>query len=250
MKAIIIGAGRGARLMPHTSDVPKCFAEVKGKRILDWGLGALKAGGLKDVVFVGGYQIDKVREAYPDFAFCHNSDWESNNIMVSLMHAESHMSDGFVCAYSDILYGRDTVASLMASNHEITIVCDTAWRDRYARRSEHPEDDAEKVRVTDGRIDAINRTMRSEHAIGEYIGVARFSREGAATLQSVYVESKIKYEDGPFQASTSFQKAYLIDLFQEMIDVGVPLHAMEIEGGYIEVDTNQDFHHARETWNG
>ena len=43
MKAIIIGAGRGIRLMPHTENAPKCLAEVKGRRILDWGLDALRS---------------------------------------------------------------------------------------------------------------------------------------------------------------------------------------------------------------
>ena len=38
MRAIIIGAGRGSRLMPMTADTPKCFAEVQGKRILDWAV--------------------------------------------------------------------------------------------------------------------------------------------------------------------------------------------------------------------
>ena len=62
MKAIIIGAGRGIRLMPTTANTPKCFAEVKGRRILDWALAAFRANGLDDIVFIGGYQIDKVRE--------------------------------------------------------------------------------------------------------------------------------------------------------------------------------------------
>ena len=41
MRAIIIGAGRGRRLMPTTENAPKCFAEIRGKRILDWTLEAL-----------------------------------------------------------------------------------------------------------------------------------------------------------------------------------------------------------------
>ena len=86
MKTIIIGAGRGERLMPHTANAPKCFAEVGGRRILDWGLDAFKAGGLEDIVFVGGYQIDLIRRTYPEFNYCHNSTWPDNNILESLMH--------------------------------------------------------------------------------------------------------------------------------------------------------------------
>ena len=114
MKTIIIGAGRGIRLMPTTANTPKCFAEIKGRRILDWALAAFRANGLDDIVFIGGYQIDKVREAYPEFTFCHNADWENNNILASLFHAEDQMDEGFVCAYSDILFTPDAVGQALA----------------------------------------------------------------------------------------------------------------------------------------
>ncbi len=61
MRVIVIGAGRGRRLMPTTADAPKCFAEVAGKRLLDWALDAFAANGLDRVCFIGGYQIDKVQ---------------------------------------------------------------------------------------------------------------------------------------------------------------------------------------------
>ena len=110
MKAIIIGAGRGIRLMPTTADTPKCFAEIRGRRILDWVLKAFRENGLDDIVFIGGYQIDKVREAYPEFTFRHNVDWKNNNILASLFCAEDQMGEGFVCAYSDILFTPEAVA--------------------------------------------------------------------------------------------------------------------------------------------
>jgi len=73
MRAIIIGAGRGSRLMPTTADSPKCFAEVGGMRILDWALEALRQNGVTDVAFIGGYQIEKVKAAYPDFTILRGS---------------------------------------------------------------------------------------------------------------------------------------------------------------------------------
>ena len=249
MKAIIIGAGRGARLMPHTADAPKCFAEVKGKRILDWGLEALASAGLDDVVFIGGYRIEMIREAYPHFTFCHNADWQNNNILESLMHAADHMDDGFVCAYSDILYTPQIVQELVKSTHEMTLVCDTDWRARYVARTDHPEDDGEKIKRDGGtRVSAINRTMPSEDAYGEYIGVARFTPGAATKLRTYYDDTKAKFGNGPFQAAKTFRKAYLIDLFQHMIEAGEEFHALPTPGGYMEIDTNQDFQIAREDW--
>src|ERR1041385_6593178 len=74
MQAIIIGAGRGRRLMPTTADTPKCYAEVQGRRLLDWALHAFAGAGVSDICFIGGYQIDKVRRDYPQLTFRHNAD--------------------------------------------------------------------------------------------------------------------------------------------------------------------------------
>jgi len=214
-----------------------------------WGLEALKAGGLTDIVYIGGYQIDLIKSEYPQFTFCHNADWANNNIMESLMHAEAHMDNGFVCAYSDILYRPETIRRLMGSTHDCTLVCDTDWRARYVQRTEHPEEDGEKV-MLDGsmRVAQINRTMPSEDAFGEYIGVARFTPAGAAALKAHYHQAREKHGGGPFQAAKTFRKAYLIDLFQYTIDAGVDMHALPTDGGYMEIDTNQDFQIARKEW--
>jgi len=74
MRVILIAAGRGRRLMPTTADAPKCFAEVSGRRLLDWAVDAFAKNGLTDVCFIGGYQIDKVRAAYPQFTFRENTN--------------------------------------------------------------------------------------------------------------------------------------------------------------------------------
>jgi oligogalacturonide lyase len=72
MKAIIIGAGHGRRLMPTTAGTPKCYAEVHGRRLLDWAVKAFADADLTSICFIWGYQIEKVRRDYPQFTFRHN----------------------------------------------------------------------------------------------------------------------------------------------------------------------------------
>ena len=115
MRVIIIGVGRGIRLMPTTADEPKCFARVRGKRILDWNLEAFAANGLEEIVFIGGYQIEKVKRDYPQFTFRHNDNWANNNILASLMYAEDLMDQPFICCYSDTLYSPGIVRGLLES---------------------------------------------------------------------------------------------------------------------------------------
>ena len=247
MKAIILGAGRGQRLMPHTDGCPKCFIEVEGRRLLDWGLEALKGVGL-DVVFVGGYLVEKVEEAYPELTYCYNADWRDTNILFSLMQAEPYMGEGFVCAYADILYRPGILRALMKSPHEITLACDTAWRKRYALRTEHPKEDAEKMTAEGDGVIRIARDVPNDVARGEYIGVARFGAEGAEALRDAYHHAKATYDGHPFRSAAMFKKAYSIDLFQEMIDDGAEMHLVETEGGYFEIDTVQDYEIARREW--
>lgn len=248
MKAIIIGAGRGARLMPTTADTPKCFAEVGGRSICDWTLDAFAENDITQIAFIGGYQIDKVRERYPQFTFYHNADWENNNILVSLMHAEEEMHEPFICCYSDILFTSEVVRRLLESEADVALVVDTQWRERYKHRTEHPADDAEKVSVCDGRVTRIHRDMHEDHAHGEYIGVAKFSAVGAATLRDHYHRCREAHAGRSFREAPVFEKAYLIHLFQEMIEAGVAMAHVDTPGGYMEIDTQQDFELARRFW--
>ena len=69
MKAIIIGAGRGIRLMPETESIPKCMMDgIGGQRVLDWILDSLAHAGINDIVFIGGYQGGESRAVLPALA--------------------------------------------------------------------------------------------------------------------------------------------------------------------------------------
>src|SRR5581483_390942 len=246
--AIIIGAGRGQRLMPTTADTPKCFAEVAGRRILDWTLDAFRQNGIDDICFLGGYQIDKVRQAHPELTFRNNPDWANNNILASLFFAEDRMDQPFICCYSDILFTPEVIANTLARQDDMALVVDTHWQRRYQERTEHPPDDAEKVLVHDGRVTRVSRDIATHLAHGEYIGVAQFGAAGAARLKAHYRRCKQLYAGKPFHQARLFEKAYLIQLLQDMIEHGEHFSHVDTPGGYIEIDTQQDFDYGRKHW--
>lgn len=62
MRAIILAAGQGTRLLPFTRDHPKCLVPVGGKAILDHQLDALAANGIADVLVIGGYRIGRLEQ--------------------------------------------------------------------------------------------------------------------------------------------------------------------------------------------
>jgi choline kinase len=250
VRAIIIAAGRGRRLMPTTADSPKCYAEVKGKRLLDWALEAFAANGIKDICFIGGYQIEKVRHDYPHFTFRHNDNWENNNIMASLMYAEDLMNEPFISTYADVLFSADVVARLLAEKGDAVLSVDTRWLDRYVHRTMHPPTDAEKVTAQNGHVTRVHRGIPTEQAYGEYTGLAKFSAAGGAALRKHFHACREKFAGKPFREASVFEKAYLIHLFQDMIENGSTFAHADTPGSYMEVDTQQDFELAKQNWQG
>jgi choline kinase len=248
MRAIIIAAGRGSRLMPTTADTPKCFAEVSGQRLLDWAIDAFRRNGIDDIVFIGGYRIDRVQTDYPQFTYRENTDWQNNNILASLMYAEDMMDVPFVCCYSDVLFTPQIVRDVMHADADIALGVDNEWLVRYENRTDHPSHDAEKVIVANGLISRIHREIDEAQAHGEFIGLAKFSVAGAAAFRQHFHRRRAEHAGQPFREAKVFEKAYLIHLLQDMIEAGQPIAHVDTPGGYIEVDTQQDFEYAREFW--
>jgi len=251
LRAIIIGAGRGSRLNALTDDQPKCYAPIGGRRILDWTLDAFGGAGLSDSgepVFIGGYRIDQIRHDYPNMTFCHNADWQSNNILISLFYAEQYMADGFVCAYCDILFRDTVVRHAIEHPGDIVLCVDTHWRDRYTDRTQHPEDDAEKVILDGDRVKHIHRDIKPEDADGEFIGVARSNAAGARLFREHYHRIHGRFAGKPWREAKVFEKAYLILLFQEMIECGVDIRMVATAGDYMEIDTEEDYALANRNW--
>jgi choline kinase len=251
VKAIIIGAGRGKRLERLTDELPKTLVTIVGRPILESILEALRAGGFgaEKTIFIRGYRGELVEAAHPELAYVENAEWESNNILLSLLCARGHMGQGFVSSYADIVYEPRAVSELVASPHDITLVCDTAWRRRYEKRSRHPETDAEKMTVKGDRVVALSRHVPSAEAAGEFIGVMRMTPAGAARFLAAFdaLAARIGL-DTPFHEGRTLRKAYLIDLLEHMNRQGEPLHASFLDGGYMEIDTTEDAAHAEQWW--
>ena len=250
MRAIIIGAGRGIRLEHQTEEIPKTLVPVMGRPMLDWILDALREAGItaSDIVFISGYREDVVRSRYPEFTYVTNTDWENNNILLSLLCAREHLEGGFISTYADIVYDGAIARQIRESPHDIALGCDTRWRRRYVNRSQHPETDAEKLRAEGDRVIEVSRRLDSEAASGEFIGVMKMNQSGARTLLEHFDLAEKKYRGAQFREGRTWEKAYLIDLLQHMLEQGVVMHRCDTPGAYMEIDTLEDLSFAESWW--
>ena len=247
MKAIIIAAGMGSRLEHHTDDKPKCMVEVSGRSILSHQLDALRAHGVDELHIIRGYLAEKL--VVEGATYWANEDFRNNNILFSLFCAEDAINGAFLSTYSDIVYTADVVEALMASPHDITLVVDRRWADAYEGRDDHPVEQAELCEVEGDRVLRVGKSVGPENALGEFIGLASYSAAGAKLLKEVFADVRASVgDDEPFQQAKLFRKAYLTDLFMELIARGHHVGYVPIDGGWREIDTVQDLEEVNKSW--
>jgi choline kinase len=254
-RAILIAAGRGKRLGTHTDEIPKCMVQVGAKPILGWVWDALSSVGVDELVVIRGYRGDVleqfVRGLVPKALFVDNTEWQTNNILLSLACARRYLDQPCYMTYSDIVFTRDVARKAAASTAEIGLVIDRQFRDIYVGRTEHPLEEGEvSDLLPDGTVARVGKkALPPADAIGEYIGLTRLGARGIAIAANTIDALAKQYagrEDEPFQRAARYRNAYLTDLWQQLIDTGIAIHPILIDGQWREIDTGQDLERARE----
>ncbi|MDC3007808.1 NTP transferase domain-containing protein [Candidatus Pelagibacter sp.] len=240
-KALIIAAGLGSRLKKHTEDLPKCMLDFGGKTLLQRQLDAYNKNGVNDISLIKGYKKEKIN--YKGIRYFENTDYRNNNILNSIFYGEDVINGNIIISYSDILFDPIVVKRTLEAKHDISVVVDIDWRGYYVGRKDHPISEAENVIFNSNnevlKIGKINTGNEDIH--GEFIGMVKLSDRGTEIFKEHFHRLKKVYWNKPFQRAKIFQKAYLTDFIQELVDIGIKIHCVIIESGWKEIDTVEDY---------
>jgi phosphoenolpyruvate phosphomutase len=244
-------------LLPLIEDRPKALLDIKGKSILERQVETLNACNIKDIVVVRGYRKDKF--TLPNIRYYDNEDYEKNFDLASLFCAEAELRGRCLVLYGDILFDRSVLETLLQSDKAISLVADRAWYDHrgHVQPGEaSPKPDLVLLRdppeqgyrflpsTADTTVARIGQQQPAEDAHGEFIGMAMFSAEGAELVRQAYHRVVASHRSGPFHEAPSLAQASLTDLFQELIEQGQDVYAVNIYKGWMEVDTFEDYQRA------
>jgi choline kinase len=235
-KAIILAAGEGTRLRPFTIDRPKCLVSIAGKTLIDRQLAVLATENITSIILVGGYCSDMLK--LPNTTLIVNPIYAVTNMVWSLFCAEPELNEPVLVSYGDIVYSRKVLRALLKSQGDIAVTIDIDWEQYWRARGENPLDDAETLRLAvDGRILEIGKKPSTLDQIeGQYMGLMKFSRIGCEQLINAFHEAQ---RSGGL-AGKSVEKAYMTDMLQALIDKGIRVDSVTIQGEWIEVDTVSD----------
>ena len=118
MKAVLLAAGEGIRLLPITATRPKHLIKVGGKPILQFCLEAVKNAGITEAIIVTHYRGDDIRDYFGDgekfglrISYAVQEDVLGTGNAAGV--AEPFVDDDFVLIYGDLLFGADTVKDVL-----------------------------------------------------------------------------------------------------------------------------------------
>ena len=242
MNVIILAAGEGKRLRPLTNEIPKGLVELFGKSILKRQIDLFINSGITDISIVTGFNASMIK--FPMINYFHNPNFKTTNMIETLFCAEEKLNESTIISYGDIIFDKLVLDKLIISEYEISVVIDLAWKEYWETRFKNPLEDAESLLLHDGYITNIGQKSQNfEQIQGQYIGLMKFQKNGIKYLKEFYKQAKkmAKTTSNPLNSKLSFEKSYMTDLLQGMIDFGHKLKAVSIEHGWLELDSFNDY---------
>jgi choline kinase len=185
MRAIILSAGQGKRLLPLTEKTPKCLLPVQGETtVLDLQLRTLAACGVDEASVIVGFGADQVEEhlaAHPtegiDVRTVFNPFYAQSDNLATAWLARSEMTSEFLLLNGDTLFEAEVLRRLLASpNAPLALSINV---------KDHYDDDDMKVVLNGGRrLAAVGKTLSSKLVGGESIGLMLFRGAGAEAFRN------------------------------------------------------------------
>ena len=229
MKAVILSAGQGKRLLPMTADCPKCILPVRGRTMIEWQVDELAKCGIDRVTAILGYRADKVekilRRRYGSnrVKTVYNAAYAVSDNLVSCWAANDEMSSDFVLLNGDTLFEAAVLKRLLDSDtNPVTVV--------VSQKSQYDEDDM-KVELDGGRLVRIGKDLLPDQVDAESIGMILFRDQGPMLFRNA-LEKALR--------DSSSQTKWYLSVIDEMAQ-SMPVWTCTIRGlQWCEVDYPAD----------
>jgi L-glutamine-phosphate cytidylyltransferase len=241
MRAIILAAGSGKRLNKYTHELPKGMLEVGGKPLLEHQLNCYRKNGVNDIVIVKGFMQHKI--SFPGITYYVNEKYSTTNMVESLFCSAGELNGDVIISYGDIIFDSAVLETVIADKHDISVVVDMAWKNYWQSRYGKIDFDTESLKIdAEGNISELGADNPPLETIdARYVGIIRLSQRGTEIFKSVYNDAKQKFSGKAWLSGRTFENIFMTDFLQELINRKYPVHALKINGGWLEFDTNEDY---------
>ena len=236
--AVVLAASRGD-LGELTRDQPKCMIDVRGKSLLERLVSLLSDSGIRSITVVRGYHKEAI--ALNGVATVDNDQYAETGEVYSLACARPQLDGETIVVYGDILFRSYILDGLLAVDGDIVIAVDALGALAGARAT--PRDLVAAERPFSGNylddapvhLRSISQALPPAATCGEWIGLARFTAQGAAWLRE---ELDLLEADGKLDSAD-------MPMLITRLAAKHPVLVHYITGHWLDVDTLEDLSNAR-----
>lgn len=236
MKAILLSAGQGRRLLPLTEAIPKCLLELHGQSLIEWQMRELAKCGIDDVTVVVGFGAEhvehllKTQSIIPHMQAVYNPFFGITDNLVTCWVARGEMDEDFLLINGDTVFeARVLDRALNMPTRPVTMVTD--------RKSAYDADDM-KLILNGEKLVEVGKNISPEQADGESIGMLLFRGDGPALFQQA-IECAIR--------TPQALKQWYLSVVDAMAQSGF-VWTCSIEGlQWAEIDCAEDLDQAEKT---
>jgi choline kinase len=238
MKAIVLSAGQGRRLLPLTESDPKCLLAVDDERpMLEVQLAALQRCGIDHATVLVGFGAERVERflethRVPGLTVetLYNPFFKASDNLATCWLARGAMSEDFVLLNGDTLFEDDVLRTALGGR-EISVTVD--------HKTVYDDDDMKVSADDQGRLLAIGKTLPAEIVNAESIGLLVFRESGVKAFRDA-LDTAIRGPD----ALRRWYLSVINDLAQH-----TPVYTRSIDGlWWGEVDSPEDLEVVREAF--
>ena len=229
MKYIFLVAGKGSRLNPLTSDMPKSMFKLGQETTLISRMVKLIRRHDKDadIVVVTGHKHKITEQELAGVTFINNPFYEVTNSIASLWFARAHLdTENVVLIDGDIVMSDKLVRE---------VVCQETERPLVLLDSSISEDGDYNVQIAGERVLVMSKEL--DHYYGEYAGITKLDRKSALAMRDE-IESMV---DGGYYDQW-YENALVQMIFRDDFELFyTDISAYE----WTEVDDVSDLIHAK-----
>lgn len=232
--AILLAAGSGRRLRPHTDSRPKPLVEVAGQPMLTRMVAQLRDAGVTEFIVVVGDRAAQVEAALGNaegVRFVHAPDYASTNNATSLQRVGDVLRDGAFVIEGDVVCDAAIVRALVDADPS---------RAHWAVRPFLPGMDGALLSGSAGGPLTALRLVRNPGPDDRHEG---FKSMGMLALPAVYGALLAGWLDDERDAGRTDR--YFDLVIESHLGVAAPNLLVLDQGAWMEVDTPADLTEAR-----
>ena len=242
MKAIILSAGQGRRLLPLTALQPKAAVAVGTRSVLEWQLREIGRCKIEEVIVVTGFGADHIdaiveRQQYVKARTFYNPFFASCDNLGTCWVAQHEMTAPFMIINGDTLFEAAILQRLLADRNNAPVCLVTDSKADY-------DDDDMKVIADDGLLRRVGKTIEPAKVNAESIGMMTFDERGAQRFRDILNER--------MRADSGVRQWYL-SVIDQLADEEI-VKTCPIDGlSWCEIDDPDDLDHAAnvvQSWHG